>query len=192
MKRFFLCCIALLILQKFTIASSDTTHKKGIAGGMFYGLGRFSLENNFTKTNTNSNVIGGRLGYFFSKNFFAGIMGNSSTLHYQNQSYLRYTYFGLASELKIPYKRMAFSPGIWIGGGIMRNLHIENLENGKITDGYIHKYYSLFAYPYFNISYKATKKLNLHLISEYIHPQLNNSSIQIHGSNIRIGLMFQR
>lgn len=190
--KIFIFCSVFCIKSIFCIASSDTTQKNGFAGGMFYGLGSFKMENNFTKTTANSNVIGGRLGYYFNKNIFAGIMGNSSTLHYQNQSYIRYTYFGLASEFKITIRKMAFSPGVWLGGGIMRNLHLENLENGKIKDGYIQKQYSLFAYPYLNISYKASKKLYLHLIAEYIHPQLNSSSIQIQGSNIRFGLMFQR
>lgn len=190
-KTFFFCSV-FCIKSIFCLASSDTTHKKGFAGGMFYGLGTFDIENDFTKTIANSNVIGGRLGYYFSENIFAGIMGNSSTLHYKNQSYIRYTYFGFVSEFKFPFKKFAISPGLWLGGGIMRNLHLESLENGKIKDGYIQKQYSLFAYPYLNISYKASKKLYLHLIAEYIHPQLNNSSIQIQGSNIRFGLMFQR
>lgn len=173
-------------------ASSDTTSKNSFGGGMFYGLGVFNIQNDYIKTTANSYVIGGRLGYNFGKKIFSGIMGNSSTLLYKKQSYIRYTYFGLVAEYKIPIHKFTISPGIWLGGGVTKNLHIENLINHQITEGYLQKHSSMFAYPYLNISYKVTKILSIHLIAEYINPEINRADIKIEGCNIRLGIMFQR
>lgn len=185
-------CFALSTILFYSKASSDTTSKNSFGGGMFYGLGAFNIQNNYIKTTANSNVIGGRLGYNFGEKIFAGIMGNSSTLLYKNQSYIRYTYFGLVAEYKIPIHKFTISPGIWLGGGVMKNLHIEGLINNQITDGYHQIHSSLFAYPYLNISCKVTKIISIHLIAEYIHPEINRADIKIEGSNIRLGIMFQR
>lgn len=190
-KRLLLCLILSFNLLN-TKASSDTTSKNSFGGGMFYGLGTFKIQNEYLKTRAQSNVIGGRLGYHFGNKIFAGIMGNSSNLLYENQSYIRYTYFGLVAEYKISIHKFSISPGIWIGGGVMKNLHIARLMDHKITDGYLTKHSALFAYPYLNVAYKATNKLSIHLIAEYIHPEINRSDIKIEGSNIRLGIMFQR
>lgn len=173
-------------------ASSDTTSKNSFGGGMFYGLGMFNIQNEYIKTRAQSNVIGGRLGYHFGKNIFAGIIGNSSNLRYENQSYIRYTYFGLVTEFKFPIHKFSISPGIWIGGGVMKNLHIDGLIDHKITDGSLTKHSSFFAYPYLNVAYKATNKFSIHLIAECIHPAINRTAIKIEGSNIRLGIIFNR
>lgn len=186
--------IKLLILPTFILFSFSLFSQKTInySGGMFYGYGLYKVENQFTNTNAHSNAIGGRMGIYLHKNFFTSIMGNRLTLNYSNNSNIRKTYFGVSGEYVFDIKSFQFGIGIWSGAGVIKGMHISQIEDNHISDADFYSDRLLYAFPYCQLTYKMSDKFHLISLIDYAPSFSNTSKSKLEGINFRIGLMFNR
>lgn len=182
-----------LLLSINIIIAQEQVKKKPLSfqGGMYYGSGYGWLTNDFVEAKGVLTGLGGRIHFNFFKYFRAGIMGNSATINYENNSYLKVTTFGLTAEAYYVIGRFNLAFGAYGGMCINRNLHVF-AKNGSYINADFKKKSLGFISPMLTVSYQVTHKLSLGIISDYLYAPLFSDENDFQLVNARFGIFFNR
>jgi hypothetical protein len=194
MERKYTILISLFFL--FTVFTEDSFSQEkkrqiSFQGGMYYGSGYGWLSNEFVDTEGIISGLGGRLHFNIFKHFRAGIMGNSATLNYENNSYLKVTTFGLTAEAYLVTGRFNLALGAYGGMCINRNLHVFS-KNGSYLNADFKKKSLGFISPMITVSFQLTQKISLAIISDYLYSPLFSDKNDFSLVNARFGIFFNR
>lgn len=161
------------------------------AGGMFYGSGYFSMQNDFASHERAISGLGGRLFLNTSDKFRIGGMGSSIIQKYDAISYFKVSYGGLSGEFYRQHNQLNVAVGLYGGGGAYKNLHlIENQGVNFLVNYSRHGFY--FISPMFTAHYQVTGKISTMLTMDYLKTNTFAKYSRINGLNVRLGIVFIR
>jgi len=188
MQRFFLCF--LLVICVTAVAQEERAVH--YSGGMYYGSGVHHFSTPLISESIITNYVGGRLAFLIGKYFKAGIMGGNIFKYYDEKgSYYKIGHGGLTGEFNYRIKRLNAGAGVMIGGAKYRNLYVTGLSGNSLSGDFMDGSF-MFAVPFVTASYNLTSKLAVSFMAEHFNDALFSSEAGISGTNIKIGILFNR
>lgn len=189
MKRYLVCIFLLIAFSKI-----DAQDEKGVhyTGGMYYGMGFHHFSTPLIDQSIATNYVGGRLAFAVGRFLRAGIMGGNIFRYYDNNtSHYKLGHGGLTGEFVYRKNRLAVGGGLLLGGGKYRNLYVTGLSGSTLNGDYREASF-MFVVPFVTASWSLTGKLSLSLMAEHFNDALFTEKAGLQGTNIKIGILFNR
>ena len=145
--------------------AQDTESNIYSGGMLIVQPGYLMADNTFGSINTFSTGIGGILRFYLGKHFTAGILGGNTGGHYNTQgsetSYLKLGYGGAFAGYSLRKNDWRFTSAVSIGGGSVKNLHVNEQIGNKLNDAHYFKYATPVVIPFISVDRSLTKRLYL-------------------------------
>lgn len=178
-------------------ALSAQTEKQNIySGGMLIlQPGYTSATNAFQKIETSSLGVGGILRFYLFNYLATGIYGGTQKSHYKtstsSDSYINLGYGGVFLGFTHKVKKFRFVASGFVGGGSVKNLHINQQNQTHISDAQFYKKSGLVLSPILSIDYSLTQRLNLTVQTVVLYSKYDETNY-IFDPIFQVGLLFSR
>jgi hypothetical protein len=160
------------------------------SGGMlFLQGGGLIYDNPHQQIKDISYGFGGILRVYFFKHLCVGIYGGTQKTSYptqgSNYSYLQIGYGGPFIGMSLKKNNFRYSASACLGGGSIKNLHIEKQNNQLLSESYLYKIPVFILSPLVSVDYFLSKKIALSLQGSCLfglhasHPPLYNPCLQV-------------
>ncbi|MBN1116895.1 MAG: hypothetical protein JXA77_06815 [Bacteroidales bacterium] len=161
-KFFFAVFIFIIPLHTF----SQETESNIYSGGMlFFQPGYAVTHNGHQEISDISFGIGGILRFYVFDYITIGVFGGSQKLNYNSSnsqnSYINIGYGGPFVGFSQKSGKFRYTVSVFVGGGTIKNLHIENQIQELLVDAHLYKTPTVVVSPIISLDYALTQKLYL-------------------------------
>ena len=158
--------LGILILLCSIPAISQNEKDNIYSGGMLLLQPGYAFtENRHQEIQDPSLGVGGILRFYFHKHLTVGIYGGTQRVNYNSSnsenSYLNLGYGGPFLGFTQKKGKIRYTLSAFVGGGTVKNLHIENQSDNLLSEAYLYKNSTLIISPILSLDYALTQRLNL-------------------------------
>ncbi len=174
---------------------AQTTNKNIYSGGMLvFQPGITIANNNYQNINNLSFGIGGILRLYFYNHLTVGIYGGSNKTNYSSKnsqnSYINLGYGGLFAGYTHNQNKLRYTISGFVGGGSVKNLHIEMQTQNVLNQAYLYKYPAMVISPIISVDYKITPRIWATIQTVYLIAYYNNNTL--YNPIMQFGILFNR
>lgn len=172
----------------------NTGKKDKYSGGMLFLQGGGIIYNNqHQQIKDFSYGFGGILRIYLYKYICIGIYGGTQKTNYHTQlsknSYLQIGYGGILVGGSIRKNKFRYSLSACLGGGSIKNLHIEEQSKQRLLESYIYKTPVFIVTPLVSLDYFINPKIALSLQGTCL-VGINNHHNPLYNPCLQIGILF--
>ncbi|MEK6796378.1 MAG: hypothetical protein AABZ39_16495 [Spirochaetota bacterium] len=182
----------MLASSSFIVAAEERT--PFFNGGMFYHGGYGSIAYG-SGINGYANGLGGRLALALLPNLRIGGMGFASSFSYTSagvsDSYYSVGFGGMTAEAHLSFHPIRFSLGALVGGGAIRQLHVETVNGDSSRTVRLEHYASFILMPYLITEFVISDVISIALMADWVLGSRFAGGYS-YGQRIHIGLLFNR
>ena len=181
--------------QTQSIKPELNTEKKGkYSGGMLFLQGGGIIYNNqHQQIQDISYGFGGILRIYLYKYLCIGIYGGTQKTNYHTQlsknSYLQIGYGGILVGGSIRKNNFRYSLSACMGGGSVKNLHIENQYKQTLLTSYLYKNPVFIVSPLLSVDYFISPKIALTLQGTCLFG-INSQQNPLYNPCLQVGILF--
>lgn len=177
-------------------AFSQNAGKNIYSGGMLILQSGYTItENRHQEIKHVSFGIGGILRFYFCKYFTVGIYGGTQKIKYNStnsqSSYINLGYGGPLLGFSQKTGKIRYTVSAFIGGGKVKNLHIESQNDNMLIEAYLYKNSTIVISPILSFDYAMSQRLFLTLQTVCLVAKLNNDNT-LYNPAFQIGVLFYR
>lgn len=196
-KPFFVFIIIFLFISSgFSQLTTKPIEKEHsfYSGGMLVLQAGYSIaENKHQTIHDFSFGVGGILRFYVYKHLTVGIYGGTLRTNYTStnskNSYINLGYGGSFVGFSMKKNKIRYTVSAYVGGGSIKNLHIENQSKNTLLNSYLYKTPTCVFSPILSIDYAIHQKISLTcqgvcLIS------VNKSSKPLYNPCFQLGILF--
>lgn len=187
----------IVLFTFISLCGFSQTEKPAIySGGMLIFQPGYTLnQNQHQEIRDLSFGIGGILRFYIGKSFTAGIYGGSQKTSYVSEnsksSYLHLGYGGPFVGFSKPYGNFRLTASAFVGGGRLKNLHVENQQGAVLEEAYFYEESTFVLSPVLSVDYSLTQRLLLSFQFVCLSAMYADNQV-LYNPTFQLGILFNR